>query len=150
MMFRPVGDRIEVSIPERERFLIAGLPSLLEGVVEVGDPAFAILNRAAYREDEGASSEFSRLVEDDTAAVRTADRAILADVGRGPMTLTRDEGLGLLRALNEARLVVAARSGVIDGGPGWEDRIPVDPDVAVLAWLGYLESELLQALSAPV
>jgi hypothetical protein len=149
-MFRPVGETIEVSIPERERFLISGLPGLLEGVEEGGDPAFAVLNRSAYREDEAASSEFSRLVEDDTAALRTADRAILADAGRGPMTLTRDEGLGLLRALNEARLVVAARSGVIDDGPGWEDRIPVDPDVAALAWLGYLESELLQALSSPV
>jgi hypothetical protein len=66
------------------------------------------------------------------------------------MTLTRAEGLSLLRALNEARLVLAARSGVIDDGPGWEERIPVDPEVAVLAWLGYLESELLRALSAPV
>jgi hypothetical protein len=141
---------IEVRIPERERSLVAQLPMLLEGVGDQGDPAFAVLNRPAYQQDDAASSEFSRLVEDDVAAARAADRAILVGVGRGPMTLTRAEGLSLLRALNEARLVLAARSGVIDDGPGWEERIPVDPEVAVLAWLGYLESELLRALSAPV
>lgn len=150
MMVRAVGRMIEVAIPVRERSLVAQLPLLLEGVGEPDDPAYAALHRPAYQNDDAASSEFSRLVEDDIAAARAEDRAILVGVGRGPMTLTRDEGLSLLRALNESRLVLAARSGVIDDGPGWEARIPVDPEVAVLAWLGQLESELLRALSALV
>lgn len=148
-MVHVTGDMIEVHLPEHERSVVAQLPVLLESVGDQGDPAHAVLNRAAYQEDAAASSEFSRLIEDDIAAARAADRAILVGVGRGPMTLTRDEGLGLLRALNEARLVLAARSGILDDGPGWEERIRVDPDVAVLAWLGYLEGELLRALSAP-
>ena len=61
--------------------------------------------------------------------------------------MTIVEAHGFLRSINEARLVLAAREGAFDDGPAWEDHIEVNSALAAVAWLGYVQSELLGALN---
>jgi hypothetical protein len=60
--------------------------------------------------------------------------------------MTEREAHGFLRSVNEARLVLAARAGVFEEGAAWEDRISQDPALAAVAWLGYLQGELIEQL----
>ena len=60
--------------------------------------------------------------------------------------MSMEEAEAVLRVLNRARLTLAARAGVFEDGAGWESRISEDPALAALAWLGYLQSDLLSAL----
>ena len=56
--------------------------------------------------------------------------------------------LAIARALMLLGFVaLAARAGVFESGEGWEARISDDPGLAALAWLGYLQSDLLSALT---
>ncbi|MGI9586211.1 MAG: DUF2017 family protein [Acidimicrobiia bacterium] len=146
-MFRGVDGAIGVELGQRDRDLIGQIPELLGTVKpDEGDPAFRILHRDAYPEDSEASSEFEELTASDTRSLRRTDRKIVSAVGAGRNEITRDEAMALLRSINEARLVLAARSGVMDGGAGWESDIRDDPALAAVAWLGHIQGELISAL----
>jgi hypothetical protein len=146
MIVRSSGSMVTISLDEPELDLLGQIPTLLASVGGEDDPANAVMRRSAHRDDAGASSEFAELVEDEMATTRAADRAVVDAVASGMHELSRDDAIRVLRSVNEARLVLAARTGVLDGGPGWEARASSDPVIAALSWLGYFESELLRAL----
>jgi Domain of unknown function (DUF2017) len=146
MRIRRVRSGVSIELDDEERTLLGQLPQLLESVRDASDPAHAVLHRDAYPDDSLASQEFADLVADDVVSTRAADRGILAEVAGGRAEVSRAEALALLRSVNEARLVVAARSGVLDRGAGWEIDARSDPMIAGLVWLGHVESELLRVL----
>jgi hypothetical protein len=61
--------------------------------------------------------------------------------------MTFDEAHAFLRSLNAARLVLAARAGAFEQGAAWEERIDQDPTLAAVAWLGYVQGELIRAMT---
>ncbi len=149
-MFRAEGDTIIVTMRARERVLIGQIPVLLAGVTgDGGDPGFEVLHRAVYRDDPRAAVEVANLSASEDEIRRTADRDVVERVASGATGMTRDEAHGFLRAVNEARLVLAARAGAFDLGPGWEEEIAADPSLAAVAWLGMVQSELIRTLSSP-
>ena len=144
-MIRRSADAVLVELAPHERAFLGQLPSMLDDVTSGDDPGHAVLHRDAY-DDAERSAEFDGLVASDRTRIRAEDRTIATRVADGDTALTPDEARSLLRCINEARLVMAARSGVFDEGPGWEDRMDTDPVAAAVGWLGYVQSQLIQAL----
>ena len=144
-MFEERGGEVTVRLSARERAFIAGLPALLDTATSPDDPGHAVLHRAGYT-DAAKAVEFEEFVETERTRMRDADRAVASRIGEGADVLSPDEARSLMRCVNEARLVLAARSGLFDEGPGWESRIETDPNVAAVAWLGYLQSMLIESL----
>ncbi len=146
-MFSVRSGRIVVELSVGERGLLAGIPALLASVGEGGsDPAFAVLHRAAYTHDPSASAAFDRLVSGEREIARRVDGRVLEDVAAGAREMTRHEALGLVRVINEARLVLAARSGAFEEGASWENRIATDPALAAVAFLSHVQGELVRAI----
>ena len=75
-----------------------------------------------------------------------ADIGALDGLLRGASSMSLAEAESVLRVLNRARLTLAARAGVFESGEGWETRVSEDPALAALAWLGYVQSDLLSVL----
>ena len=145
--FRRSGVRIIVTLSDTDRSLIGQLREVLDDVgAEAGDPAFDVLHRDAYHDDEAASMAFASLTSGETASLRSIDRAVLAAVAGGAEELSRAEALSLVRSINEGRLALGARAGAFDIGPRWAEHIDSDQRLAVVAWLGSLQVELLRVM----
>ncbi len=147
-MFSRSGVRILTSLSVDDKALLVQLPDLLASVgAHEADPAVAVMYRSAYVDDEAASDEFEQLIGSQRTSDHAADVVALDVVLRGASSMSLDEAESVLRVLNRARLTLAARAGVFESGAGWEVRISDDPALAALAWLGYLQSDLLSALT---
>jgi len=148
-MFTIDDDVVTAVFTDEERRLLQQVPLLLDDIEHaVGDPGYEVLHRAVYQDDPDASRELEGLVASERETMRSSDRHVVERIGDGATTMTREEARGFLRSLNEARLVVAARAGVFDSGAGWEEQVSNDPSLAAVAWLGYLQAELIRALMA--
>lgn len=146
-MFRRKRDgSVRVRLSSRDRDLIGQLPSLVAEAQSPSDPGFEVLHRDAHRDDPDESAAFAALVADDAERRRSADAAVARRVAEGADLLDRADAQSLLRVINNARLVLAARSGAFERGPDWERDIRRDPSLAAVAWLGYVESDLVEAL----
>jgi hypothetical protein len=127
--------------------LLAQIPAVLDSVsVEHEDPGYTVLHRPIYLDDQLVDADVQAFASQEMETQRAIDRSVLERVTRERNVMTVEEAGGLLRALNEARLVLAARAGAFDEGPSWEDRIEGDPGLAAVAWLGYVQGELIAAL----
>ena len=150
-MFQRTGDTIVVKATAQQARFLAQIPALLDSVsVEHEDPGYAVLHRPIYLDEELIDAEVQVLASQEMETQRVIDRSILERTTKERYVMTVEEAGGLLRALNEARLVLAARAGAFDEGPSWEDRIEEDPSLAAVAWLGYIQGELIAALTAGV
>jgi len=146
-MFIVTGDTVRASFSAEEIALLRQIPWMLDEVARgEGDPGYGVLHRPVYPDDPTASNELSDLVAGETGQQRGRDRSVVRRIGDGETTMTREEARGLLRAVNEGRLVLAARAGAFDDGAVWEESISRDPTLAAVAWLGYLQGELIRAL----
>ena len=125
------------------------VPGLLESVGRAGlDPGADRLDQAPYPDDPEAAAEFRRLMADEMAQSRAADRSAFSlTVEQAPLgvTLSAGEAEAWLRVLAEGRLVLASRLGITEDG--WEDDLPGDdPSVALLHYLGFLQQSLAETL----
>jgi hypothetical protein len=141
------GDRVTAWLSVEDKALLVQIPDLVASVRPHGDQAHLIVNRAAYRDDDEASAEFASLVASQLDSDRARDMEALAVLTADSPQLTGDEARAVLRVINAARLTLAARAGVFDEGPGWESNISNDPALAAVAWLGFVQSELIAALT---
>ena len=147
-MFELIGETVLMEVTDQEAMVLGQIPALLDSVgVEGDDRAYAVLHRPLYPDDPDADIELQAVVTLELDSQRASDRPVLERSARTRSTMTRDEAHGLLRSLNEARLVLAARAGAFDEGPSWEDRIDQDPALAAVAWLGYVQGELIGVLA---
>lgn len=150
-MFQRSGDIIAVEVTAQQARFLSQIPALLDSVsVEHEDPGYSVLHRPIYLDEQLIDVEVQAFASQEMETQRAIDRSVLERIAKERYVMTMEEAGGLLRALNEARLVLAARAGAFDGGPSWEDRIEEDPSLAAVAWLGYLQGELIAALTAGV
>lgn len=148
-MFFVDRGRIVVRLTVEDKALLVQIPDLIESVKAGGaDPAHAILNRDAHRDDDEASREFAALVASQRDTDRAKDLVSLLSLTADSPVLDPGEASAALRAISAARLTLAARAGAFEEGPGWELRIADDPGLAAVAWLGYVQSDLVEALEA--
>lgn len=149
--FRLVSGRIELTMDPREAEALSVVPGLLESVGETGsDPGADRLDQAPYPDDPEANAEFRRLMAEEMAQSRAADRSafsLTVELSPHGVTLSPGEAEAWLRVLAEARLVLAARLGIEKDG--WEDTFPEDdPSVALLHYLGWLQQSLAETLES--
>jgi hypothetical protein len=147
-VFFRTGNTIVMEATAQQVTLLAQIPAVLDSVsVEPEDPGYAVLHRPIYLDDQLVDADVQAFASQEMETQRAIDRSVLERITKERNVMTVEEAGGLLRALNEARLVLAARAGAFDEGPSWEDRIEGDPGLAAVAWLGYIQGELIAALT---
>jgi hypothetical protein len=147
--FRPVAEGVEVVLQPWEVDALVAVPVLLNSVgTGEGDSAAEQLDQTPYPEDAEAADEFRRLMTGELRQSRAADRSafgITVEQASGGVILSPAEAEAWLRVLGEARLVLAARAGIV--ADGWEDDLPDDdPSIALLHYLGWVQQSLAEVL----
>lgn len=142
---------VVVRLDRREVATLALATEILATVGEpAGDPAAERLSVDAYPGDEAASHEFRRLMSSELDQGRSADRSAFATsleaAAEGPVTLSAGEAEAWLLVLGEARLVLAARLGIEEEGWGESDDEPMDPAMALLHFLSWMQGSLSEVL----
>lgn len=114
--FNTTGDgRISLQLDPAESAFLSDMVRMLEGVGQVeGDPGEKRLNVPAYLGDAEAAEDWRRLMGDQLEDGRARDREVLLTVveGEGSVSVDPARAEAILRAVNEARLVLAARLGI--------------------------------------
>ena len=150
--FSPHPDGVMLTLFPEEAEALVMLPEMLDSVGEVpGDPAASRLAVSAYPDDPDADAEFGDWLGPQLNIRRAADRSAVTtslEVARTePVVLSMEEAEAWLLVLNEARLTLAARLGIIE--EGWGDDQELDnmaPPLAYLTFLTYLHGELTTVL----
>ena len=147
---------VAVRLSRRERDLLRSLPQQLRPLIsgeEQAPTVAGVLYSRGYDDDE-LEAEYRALAGDDIVAQRvTALDAFAATLDGGAerhgvwrRDLDADESAAWLSAVNDARLVFAALLGISDESQ-WESDVDDDnPAAIVLSYLGWLETELVDAL----
>lgn len=140
------GEGVDVALGRHEQVVLTQLLALLGSVGgDQDDPAAKRLDPDAYRDDADASHEFRRLTESELSIARDLDRATFERTVTSSH-LSVDEAEAWVRVIGDARLVIAARCGVVEGDAEWESRIEQNADLAVVAYLGFLQGSLVEVL----
>jgi hypothetical protein len=144
---REGGYRLRLDGPERT--VLRNLCEDLGRHVEAQDETVARLFPAAYRDDPEASAEYDRLVRDDLVArrietLRTVERTLDAD------RLDEQELDAWCHVLTDVRLVLGERLGVTEDlyETGIDPRDPRAPELALFAWLTWLQSAVVEGLAS--
>ncbi len=140
--FTRTGSRILVDLAEPERVLLGQVIPLLESVGETeDDPGKRRLDFPVYLDSPVDDLEWKDHMGAGLAAGRMADRHVFSTVvdDDGPVEVSFEGADSLVRVLNEARLVYAARQG-IDVASDF-DNLDEGARI-VLDYLGALQEEL--------
>ena len=144
-----IGSGVRARADGEELTLLASLPEVLASIdLHDEDPASERLHPRAY-DDASAEREFRRLADTEIVRARDADRDTLADLAdrlaEGPADIAFEQAEACLRAIGTARIVIAARHGMFD-----EEELafpPETPQHTIVAFLGYLQEALVDAVS---
>jgi hypothetical protein len=127
------------------------LSDLLDGYEDRdGDPALERLLPDGYRENNEDAEEFRRFTQTELVDEKVVGARGIADAmkprtanGMASVTLSHSEAVVWLRSLNDIRLALAARLGIVD-----ESSRPAldDNDYAIYVWLGQVQFLLLRAV----
>lgn len=142
------GD-FELHIPREERDILRTLPRQLRELMSSDDPAVGRLFPPAYPDEPDLQSEYAGLVRGDLmqrrlGSVEMMERTIEAK------RVSEDELLAWLSALNDLRLVLGTKLGATedDDPQGIADEDPLAPSYALYYYLGWLEEQVVEALSS--
>lgn len=155
-----IDEGVEVVIGADERDALRSVPPRLRAIVESNDPtptADQVRHRLfpqAY-EDAEADGEFRSITEPDLVqgrldALDTFLRTLDEGTDRGrrwQVRLTGEEAEAWLAVVNDARLVLATTVGITDESDWDHGPDPDDPASVMLFYLGWLEEELVTALT---
>lgn len=147
----PTGDgEYVLRLPEEERALLRFLPGELRSLIEEvpDDPALRRLFPPAYddAEDEAA---YRDLMGNELAEGRNRALQVLTETATAER-LTAEQAQAWLTALNDLRLVLGTRLDVTDESllEGLAENDPRGPELALYAYLSWLQEQLVEALSA--
>jgi hypothetical protein len=156
------GGVIRVRLTTRERELLASLPEqlrpLLSGEHDLATPAGLVRSRlfpAAYDDDPLAELEYEELTgaqisSDRLAAVEDFARTLEGGTARRSWwsrDLDVDEAAAWLSALNDARLTLSMVLGITSEDAWQHGPDRSDPTSVAVYYLGWLQEQLLDALS---
>lgn len=150
--FVRVEGEISAHLNDIEAGVLRLIPALLTGV---GDPALdrgaARLRYEVHADDPDLSAEFRRLASDIVDGRRDADVAALADsieAASAGATISDAAAEGWVGAMNQARVVLAARLGI--EAEGWDADLEIadaDPSLMMLLLLSYIQNDLVDVLT---
>jgi hypothetical protein len=138
----------EVQLPDPERDLLAHLVDQLRELLTetTDDPSVRRLFPTAYNEDVERDREYQQLVRDELLERRLAALATVEATLADPH-LTEEQLTAWLSAVNDLRLVLGTRLDVSEDPITIEADDPDAPAYAVYEYLGFLLSEVVDALT---
>jgi hypothetical protein len=141
-------DDFEVRLDAWERELLRSLPGQLRDLLATDDPALERLFPPAYVSDPDKEEEYRRLMRADLTDHRLATLSML-EATVDALSLTEDQLVAWMGALNDLRLVVGTRLDISEDRDD-EALPPDDPRAPLLAlydFLTELQGEAIEALS---
>jgi hypothetical protein len=153
--FKATPGGITVTFTYEEAEVLADLAAQLEELLggqsdRLGDPALERLLPDGYRDSDEDAEEFRRftqteLVDEKLAGARVVIESLSVrnSAAATQFILSSAEAFAWLRSLNDIRLALAARLGIVD------DRFrptPGDNDYGIYLWLGQVQFSLLRAV----
>jgi Domain of unknown function (DUF2017) len=138
----------EVHLPEPERALLSSLADQLRELLAetTDDPVVRRLFPTAYHDDAERDREYQQLVRDELLERRLAALATVEDTLEAS-ELDEEQLNAWLRGLNDLRLVLGTRLDVSEAPLDVDADDPDAPAYAVYEYLGFLLSEVVDALS---
>lgn len=137
-----------LSIPGPERQLVGNLVDQLRDLLleTTDDPTVRRLFPTAYNEDAERDREYQQLVRDDLLARRLGAFTTVEET-LDAAEITEAQLTAWLGALNDLRLVLGTRLDVSEDLHDVDADDPDAPAYAVYEYLGFLLSEVVDALS---
>lgn len=143
--------RIRVDLDAEERALLTRLAGEMEALLADPQRSAAVtrLFPVAYPDDPDAES-FYRLMAGEQLATRHREAMEVLAAAMATELLDEAQAMGLMRALNQMRLVIGTQLGIESD----DDDLDLDPDhpaapmVSLYHWLGWLLELTIEALSA--
>jgi hypothetical protein len=143
------GDYV-LRLAEGERALLRRLPDELRALLEAApdDPRLRRLFPPAY-EDAQEEAAYRELMGNELLEGRQRALQVLAETSEAER-LTGEQAQAWLTALNDLRLVLGTRLEVSDESllEGRAEDDPRAPELALYAYLSWLQEQLVEALSA--
>ncbi|HEY8844107.1 MAG TPA: DUF2017 family protein [Gaiellaceae bacterium] len=137
-------------LPEEERALLRFLPDDLRSLLDAApdEPDLRRLFPPAY-EDAQDEAAYRELMGNELLEGRRQALRVLAETAQAER-LTGEQAQAWLTALNDLRLVLGTRLGVTDDSlfEGLTENHPRAPELALYAYLSWLQEQLVEALSA--
>ena len=129
--------------------MLRALPAQLRDLLHGNDPALHRLNPPAYPDDAAKEAEYRELVREDLQGQRRRSLDLMErtiDAER----LDEEQISAWLAALNDLRLVLGTRLDVTEElyEDGIPERDPRAPAFALYLYLGWLEEQVVAALSS--
>jgi hypothetical protein len=146
---RDAGGRVRLQFREHEKAVLRELLAELEALLEnPDDPALRRLFPPAYSDRE-SEEQYRSLVRDQLVAGRSSALREVRDT-LDSTVLSPEEADAWLRALNDARLVLGTRLDVTEDFDYTDIdlREPRGRDLAVYAYLSWLQEQLVEALGS--
>jgi hypothetical protein len=140
--FRRSGSLVRVRLSDEERAILASVPAIISDAGDAGGR----FDYRAHADDAEAEGRYRDLIAGSLETMRAEDREqFLCTLGEASIDLETAEAW--MRVIGDARLVLAGRLGIEEDG--WEESTDpaTDPDVALITYLGFIQDELVTALS---
>jgi hypothetical protein len=141
--------RFRLSLTKEEREVLRSLPGQLRELLGTDDPSLVRLFPPAYRDDAASNAEYERLtrdslISDRLEALRVMESTVDAE------ELSEEQLTAWLGALNDLRLVLGTRLDITEDSYAAEldPRDPRAPELALFAYLSWLQEQAVAALSA--
>ena len=138
----------DIQLPEPERTLLGNLVDQLRELLaeSTDDPTVRRLFPTAYNEDAERDREYHQLVRDELLERRLATLATVEATLAEP-ELSEEQLSAWLGAINDLRLVLGTRLDVSEDLLDVDADDPDAPAYAVYEYLGFLLSEVVDALA---
>ena len=145
---RTRSGHIEVRLPPLERAVVRSVPGHLRVAVEGNDPATGRLSPPAH-DDPLREAEYRELVGSQLDEGRRRNIEIMEETADATR-LEEEQALAWLAVANDLRLVLGERLGITEETAEREvaEDDPNAPALATFHYLGWLVSELVDALGA--
>jgi hypothetical protein len=149
---RTRAGEVRLRLPREERELLRGLPAQLRRLLDESpdDPSLERLFPPAYEEAD-SESEYRGLMGDELLDGRLRALHVLEET-LDQDRLTAEQAQAWLTGLNDLRLVLGTRLDVKDETllDGLRPDDPRAPELALYAYLSWLQEQLVEALEADV
>lgn len=141
----------ELRIPQREREVLAALPSRLRELLGRDDASVGRLFPPAYEDDPTRQADYDSMVRADLTAQRLRSLEIVEETLHADR-LDEEQVSAWLGALNDLRLVLGTKLDVTeDLDPDSIAETDEDsPAYALYYYLGWLEEQIVEELAAGV
>lgn len=131
--------------------MLRSLPRQLRELLNEDDPALWRLFPVAYPDDPGLDAEYASLVREDLLASRKRSLEVMERTLEAER-LDEEQLVAWLGSLNDLRLVLGTRLDVTEDldPDDLDDRDARTPAFALYFYLGWLQEQVVQALSEDV